>query len=305
MNLVVVAAVLAAVSVALVGPASTRLSESDWATRAPRCGVLLWQCIGLSATAAGIGAGLSIAAYRYRVGFVGGVGELVKGLSSGHPLQGLGLYDALGLTLAADLAIVFVVVFGFLTVRTIRSRARHRRLLDLVARESAAYPGTKLLSDSRTVAYCLPGLHPRIVLSEGTVRLLGAEQIVAVIEHERGHAQEHHGLVMLPMVGVRNLFGWIPYARLAPREIASLLEMSADDFSARRGDPLTLATALVDMATSGGAPSCALSAAGADVTDRVGRLLSGSRNSKRAAVASALLAGAVMALPVTVMALAS
>jgi Zn-dependent protease with chaperone function len=143
------------------------------------------------------------------------------------------------------------------------------------------------------------------VLSEGTVRLLDAEQIVAVIEHERGHAREHHGLVMLPMVGLRNLFGWIPYARLAPREIASLLEMAADDFSARRGDPRTLATALVDMATSGGAPGCALSAAGSDVTDRVGRLLSGSRNSTRAAVASALLAGTVMALPVTVMALAS
>jgi Zn-dependent protease with chaperone function len=265
--------------------------------------VLCWQSIGLSAIAAGIGAGLSVAVARYQVGFAGGVSELVGSLFSGHPLQGLGLYDALALTLAADLGIVLIVIFGSLMVRTIRSRARHRRLLDLVAHQSAVYPGTDLISDSRTVAYCVPGLHPRIVLSEGTLRLLGPTEIAAVIEHERGHVQERHGLVMLPMLGLKNLFRWIPYARLAPREIAALLEMSADDYSARRFDPLTLAGALVDMAASGCAPRCALSAAGSDVPRRVSRLLSDSRNSKRTAVASGLLAGAVLVLPAAVVAL--
>ena len=91
-------------------------------------------------------------------------------------------------------------------------------------------------------------------MSEGTLRLLGPTEIAAVIEHERGHVHERHGLVMLPMLGLKNLFRWIPYARLAPREISTLLEMSADDYSARRFDPLTLAGALVDMAASGCAP---------------------------------------------------
>lgn len=301
MSLLLAAAILAALSSALVGPVSVWLSESQWVTRAPRAAILLWQCVGLSAIVAGIGAGLSIAVYRYRLGFGGGVRELLDGLFGGRPLQGLGLYDALGLTLAADLAIVLGVVFGFLMVRTLRLRARHRRLLDLVARQSADYPGTQLLSDSRAVAYCLPGLRPRIVLSEGTLRLLCPEQIASVIDHERGHAQEHHGLVMLPMLGLRNLFGWIPYARLAPKAMASLLEMSADDFSARRRDPLTLATALVDMAASGWAPSCALSAARSDVPSRVGRLLSCSRTSKKAAASATLLAGVVLSLPVSVL----
>ena len=192
---------------------------------------------------------------------------------------------------------MLVFIFGSLMVRTVRSRARHRRLLDLVAHQSAAYPGTDLISDSRTVAYCVPGVRPRIVLSEGTLRLLGPTEIAAVIEHERGHVHERHGLVMLPMLGLKNLFRWIPYARLAPREIAILLEMSADDYSARRFDPLTLAGALVDMAASGCAPRCALSVAGSDVPRRVGRLLSGSRNSKGTALASGLLASAVVALP--------
>lgn len=301
MSLLLAAAFLAVLAVALIGPVSVWLSQSAWVSRAPRCAVLLWQCVGLSAIAAGIGGGLSIAVYRYHVGFVSGVGELVEGLFGGHPLQGLGLYDALGLTLAADLAIVLVVVFGSLMARTLRLRARHRRLLDLVARHSAAYPGTELLADSRTVAYCLPGLHPRIVLSEGTLRLLGPEQIAAVIEHERGHALGQHGLVMLPMVGLGKVFGWIPYARLAPGRIASLLEMSADDFSARRSSPRTLATALVDMATSGWAPTCALSATGSDVSGRVGRLLSDARTSKKAAATGAVLAGVVLGLPVAVL----
>ncbi len=64
--------------------------------------------------------------------------------------------------------IVLCVVFGVVTMRTVRQRARHRRLLDLVTHETPEYPGTEFLADRRAVAYCLPGLRPRIVLSEGT-----------------------------------------------------------------------------------------------------------------------------------------
>lgn len=305
MSLLIGAALLAGLSVVLLGPVSTWLSEADWVSQAPRAAVLCWQCIGLGAIGTGIGAGLSVAVARYRLGFAGGVRELVGSLFSRHPLQGLGLYDALALTLTADLGIVLIVIFSSLMVRTFRSRARHRRLLDLVAHQSAAYPGTDLISDRRTVAYCVPGFRPRIVLSEGTLRLLGPGEIAAVIEHERGHVHERHGLVMLPMLGLKNLFRWIPYARVAPQEIATLLEMSADDYSARRSDPLILAGALVDMAASGCAPRCALSAAGSDVALRVSRLLSSSRNSKKTAVTCGLLAGAVLVLPLAVMALSA
>jgi beta-lactamase regulating signal transducer with metallopeptidase domain len=303
-TLLVVAGLFALLAVLLLGPLAKLLANAAWVSQAPRAAVLCWQCIGLGAMAAGMGAGLSVAVAHYGRGFVGGVGTLVSSIFSGHPLSGIGIYDALGLTLAADLGIVMAVVFGSLMARTVRSRARHRRLLDLVAHRSGAYPGTDLISDVRSVAYCVPGLHPRIVLSEGTLRLLGPREIAAVIEHERGHVQERHGLVMLPMVGLKNLFRWIPYARLAPQEIAMLLEMSADDFSARRYGPVTLAAALVDMAASGCAPRCALSATGSDVSQRVNRLLTGSRNSKGVALRTGLLASALVALPIA-LALAS
>ncbi len=301
MSLFVTAAALLVLAVVLLGPDEPATGTGVVGDPSPRSAVVLWQSIGLSAIASGIGAGLAVAVYRYHAGLAPGVRELVEGLFGGHPLQGLGLPDALGLTLAADLLIVLFVVFGSLMVRTIRSRARHRRLLNLLARESTQYPGTDLIEDTRPVAYCLPGRRPRIVMSEGTLQLLSSRQTRAVIEHERGHAHEHHGLVMLPMVGLRRLFAWVPYARLAPLEIASLLEMSADDYSARRSDPVHLAAALVLMATSGRVPSCAFGAAGNAIPRRVDRLLLKSRNSKRTAVSTGLVAGAIVSAPLAVM----
>ena len=301
MSLFVTAAVLMALALALLGPVSVRLARASWVTRAPRSAVVLWQSIGLSAIASGIGAGRAVAGYRYHAGFAPGVRELVVGLVGGRPLQGLGLPDALGLTLAADLLIVLFFVLGSVMARTIRSRARHRRLLNLLARESSQYPGTDLIEDTRPVAYCLPGRRPRIVMSDGAMQLLSSRQARAVIEHERGHAHEHHGLVMLPMVGLRKLFGWVPYARLAPVEIASLLEMSADDYSARRSDPVHLASALVLMATTGRVPNCAFGLAGNAIPRRVERLLLKSRNSKTTAVVTGLIAGAIASAPLALM----
>src|ERR1700743_2931862 len=133
MSLLISAAFLAGLSFALLGPFSTGLSRAAWVSRAPRAAVLCWQCIGLGAIAAGMGAGLSVAVARCGFGFAGGVKGRVASLSSGHPLQGLGLYDALALTLAADLGIVLAVIFGSLMVRTGRSRARQPRPLARVA----------------------------------------------------------------------------------------------------------------------------------------------------------------------------
>jgi Zn-dependent protease with chaperone function len=294
-KLVVTAALLAGFSVTLLGPVSSGLSRARWVERVPRAGVFLWQCTGLAAILSGIGAGLALAVSRYQSGLVGGTRQLVDSVFSGHPLQGLGLYDALGLTLAADLLIVLGVVFGVVTMRTVRQRARHRKLLDLVTHEAPEYPGTEFLADPRAVAYCLPGLRPRIVLSDGTRTILGQDELWAVIHHERGHAHERHGLVMFPLIGFKNAFGWMPYARHAPAHIALLLEMAADDFSSRRAGRYPLAAALVEMSSAGWAPSCGLALTRSGVRRRVSRLLSNRPASGRtAALALGLGVGALL-----------
>ena len=303
-GLLAAGALLACFSVALLGPLSSWLARTDWVERAPRAAVLLWQCLGLGALFSGIGAGLALAASRYRSGFVSGTRQLIEGLFSSHPLQGLGLYNALGLTLAADLLIVLCVVLGVVTTRTVRSRARHRKLLDLVSYKAPEYPGTHFLADQRAVAYCLPGFRPRIVLSDGTREILGGDELWAVIHHERGHAHEHHGLVMFPMLGLKKALGWIPYARHAPTSMALLLEMAADDFSSRRTGRYPLARALVEMSSAGWTPRCALGLTGSGVVARVSRLTSGDATSKRVAAASLALGLGVLFVPLCAAALA-
>jgi bla regulator protein blaR1 len=301
MNLFVTAMLLGLIVFLLVGPLSSWLGDASWVSRAPRAAVALWQSIGVSAIAAGIGAGLCIAVDRYHVGFFSGVRELVVGMFSGRPLAGIGLPNALGLTLAADLGVVMVFVLGSVMVRTVAARARHRRLLNLLTHSMPAHPDAELLNDPRAVAYCLPGRRPRIVVSAGTLGMLSEVELAAVVEHERGHAAEHHGLVMLPMSALSDLFKWIPYARFAPRAVGELLEMAADDFAARRHSPKSLASALVQLAISGQVPSCALGLASKIVPRRVRRLIDSNRTSRQTAVVISLAAGAVMMAPLALM----
>jgi Zn-dependent protease with chaperone function len=296
-SLVVSAALLAAGAVVLLGPFSSWLARSAWVSRAPRAAVVLWQSIGVSAGVAGMGAGLCVAVERFHADFLSGLGDLGAGLVDGHPLRGLGLPDALGLTLAADLGVVLLCLAATAMVRTISTRARHRTLLNLLAAETS-HQGTVMLDHPDAVAYCLPGLRPRIVISTGTMERLTHAELAAVIEHERGHAEEHHGLIMLPMAALSDLFRWIPYARLAPSSVGALLEMAADDHAARRRDPASLASALVQMATAHAPPRCTFAAAAAGVPARVARLMDPQRSSRRTALVAGTAAAMLLAIPV-------
>jgi Zn-dependent protease with chaperone function len=294
------AALLAVLVAALLGPASTSLARAHWVLRAPRAAIALWQALGVSALLSGIGAGVCVAVERFHRGVVGGVADLVDGATRGHPLAGLGLPDALGLTLAADLVVVLVCLLTVVTARTAVSRSRHRHLVDLLALRTHD-SGAAVLDHPAAVAYCVPGIRPRIVISAGTVALLDDGELAAVVEHERGHASERHGLVMMPMVGLGKLFGWVPYADLAPAAVACLLEMAADDYSTRRHDRTTLVSALVSMATAGAAPACSFALNGGTVAIRVERLLSGRPRSRRAAATAGAACVAAVALPLAIL----
>ena len=85
-------------------------------------------------------------------------------------------------------------------MRTLRSRARHRELLDLLATPWPAAPGARVLEHPVPVAYCLPGLRSRLVVSAGVLDCLEVDQVWAVLAHERTHLRERHDLVVLPFV---------------------------------------------------------------------------------------------------------
>jgi Zn-dependent protease with chaperone function len=300
MTLYATSALLALFTFGLLGPASAALAQARWVVRAPKPAVALWQTMGISALVSAIGAALCLAVARFQSGLLGGLAQLTQGAVEGRPLAGMGLPDALGLTLAADLGVVLVFLVVFLVIRSARVRAHHRRLVDLLS-HSVEGMDIAVLDDPRAVAYCIPGVRPRIVVSAGTVDLLNPAELAAVVEHERGHASEKHGLVLLPVVGLRRIFGFVPYAQHASTSVARLLEMAADDYASRRHGRRALADALVAMATAGTPPHCSLAVNGGDTTQRVERLLRGSSNSRAVGLTAGLACALVLAVPISLL----
>jgi len=295
----VTAAVLAACCVTLFCPMPLLLARARWPSRSPRATVVLWQAMGLAGSLAAIGAGLAVAVAPLHASLPTGVFRLVDRAIAGHPLSGLGLYEALGLTMATDVAVVLGGGLVVTLVRTLRSRARHRRVLDLVSEQSDRLPGAMVLDDRHPVAYCVPGLRPRIVLSEGALIALGYNELEAVVAHERGHTHARHDLVMLPFASLMNLLSWMPYARLAPRSVSTLLEMAADDFACRFQHRRVVAAALVHLAQAGTGtvPACTFGAADSMVTLRVTRLLRQARNSRVTGLVALIVTCIVIAAP--------
>lgn len=297
------AAVFTLLAVIFFGPAGVWLDRAGWLNRAPRAGIALWQAVGTAGAISAVGAGLALAVAPLRVGLAPGVVDLMKGALDGHPLRDIGMTEAFGLTLAADVAAVLLAGLIMTAVRSAAARHRHRILLDLVSKRSEQVPDTVLLDDPRAAAYCLPGIRPRIVLSVGTLDLLDVNELGAVVAHERGHAHEHHDLLLLPVASMVDMLRWMPYVRRAPTAVARLLEMAADDYAARRHDPRALASALVQMASSQVAPACAFGATSGTVALRVRRLLEPHRTSGRAALVAGAAAAALVAVPLLAVAL--
>ena len=87
--------------------------------------------------------------------------------------------------------------------QTFRARRRHRALLALIAREDPAVPGVRVLDHPSAAAYCVPGLRSQVVVSEGALKLLSADELTAVLAHEAAHVRERHDLVLLPFAALR------------------------------------------------------------------------------------------------------
>lgn len=152
-----------------------------------------------------------------------------------------------------------------------RKRRRTRDALALVSRDDVAL-GATLVEADVAAAYCLPGRHGRIVLTTGAVKALDADELAAVIAHERAHLRERHHLAVAAALGLSQAFPRVPLFAAAAVEIARLLELRADDAAAGDTDHVSVAAALVALAGMR-APQAALAAAACGGAARVTRLL--------------------------------
>jgi bla regulator protein blaR1 len=294
-------------AVLLVGPAPALLARASWPLRAPRAAMVLWQAIALAAVLSAFSAGIAIATRllvpgpdgRPTASIVGSVGRL------GWPLWAA--YIAVfALTVLVGVRLMAAVVRVVIANR--RRRAHHRMVVDLVgverdaarAEPCARTRDLRILDVPEPLAYCLPGVRSRVVVSEGTLSTLTDAEVAAILTHERAHLRARHDLVLEAFTAVHAAFPRLVRSANALRAVQLLVELLADDAAVRATGRTPLARALVACA-SGRAPFGALAAGGPSMVLRV-RRLSGRGNSLALSVAAYLAAAAVLVVPTVALA---
>jgi Zn-dependent protease with chaperone function len=291
---------LAFTTVALVlsGPVPAMLARATWPMRAPRAAIVLWQSIALAAVLSAFSAGIAIAS---RLFVPGRDGRPTATITSEIDALGWPLWAAYVIVFAITLVIGARLISAVLQVAiaTRRRRAHHRMMVDLLDMSHESNPpqvctkasGLRILDVKQPLAYCLPGVRSRVVVSEGTLKSLSDSEIDAILTHERAHLRARHDLVLEMFTAVHAAFPRFVRSGSALDAVRLLIEMLADDAAVRAAGPTPLARALVACA-SGRTPSGALAAGGPTTVLRVRRL--GGRPNSRALAATAYLAAAAL-----------
>ncbi len=284
-------------AVLLVGPVPALLARATWPLRAPRAAMVLWQAIAVAAVLSAFSAGIAIASRLFVPGPDGRPTSTLAGDIGrfGWPLWALDVaVFALTLLVGARLAMAATRV----AIATRRRRAHHRMLVDLLGVAPEAVPalaGTRardlrILEVAQPLAYCLPGVRSRVVVSEGTLASLTDTEVAAILSHERAHLRARHDLVLEAFTAVHAAFPRFVRSASALVAVQLLVELLADDAAVRAAGRTPRARAVVTGA-AGRTPLGALAASGANTVLRV-RRLSGSGNSLMLAGAAYLAAAA-------------
>jgi Zn-dependent protease with chaperone function len=288
-------------------PAAGALAAADWPRRSPAVGIALWQALGLAWGLATIGCLASLGTVGMtdagRLSSADADARFVvsaTGLRSWSLVTGLRL---LALVAAACLLAVLVWILVAASVAVLRARHRQRRLLGLLAHGDPKVPGALVVDYPAAAAYCVPGLRSAIVISAGTLALLGQAELAAVLAHERAHLRARHDLVLLPFTALLRAFRWSATARDANRAVAMLVEMLADDRARRCQPAKELAMALLRVGSSpagGRVPAGTLgvvpTTASGELAARVSRLLRPPRGLPVPVISLVVTTAAVLAL---------
>jgi hypothetical protein len=313
------AALLAVVAIGSVHGASA-LRQASWPRRSPAAAILLWQALGLAGGLAAVGALVGLGLPGGGAGVARSVLHLATAFRTDGAFRVPVTFGAAGTLpafllalrlacLAAGLALLALLCWVLVAASVVALHARRRQhaLLSLLAHGDPKVPGALVVDYPNAAAYCLPGLRSTIVVSVGTLQLLGHGELAAVLAHERAHLRERHDLVLLPFTALRRAFPRSATCAEADRAVALLVEMLADDHALRARPARELVSALVRFGTASACatPVGALAAAHGvegEVAARVARLLQPVRPLPAGAVAAICLAAALLvAAPVALL----
>ena len=279
------------VVMATVGP--RMLVGAAWVKRAPGWGVLVWQ---------GLTASLVVAVFLLGLVLAAPLSPLAEGLAymwatsvpevlehyltpAGYGLAGAAVFAMAGLSLR--LCWLTATTFW----NTFRARRAQLGVLDLLGKEHPR--GFVVVLHRTPLVYCLPGLRGRIVVTSAALDVLTERELDLVLAHERSHLHARHDIALAMAQVLNRAFGHLRVFRTAQAQIATLIEMQADD-AAR--DPRGLARALVTLGC--GAPSTGLAAGDVAAVARVQRLTEHRGSwSRRNSIAVMVGTGVLLAVP--------
>jgi bla regulator protein blaR1 len=212
--------------------------------RCPRVGFALWGSMCLVGWFSAVVIFLRIGLGNPRSSLLRSVVSFVQHLGDGHPLRGLGVSEVVGLSVAFDITVLLVGALTVAGVKIWSVRSQQRAVLDLVAEPKNSLKGVCLLNHPFPMAYFLPGRGGRVVMSTGTLDVLSAPELDAVVAHEVGHRSGRHGAFLIPLQALSSFLTFLPLARHAPAVMRTYLEMLADDYSRSHESSEALKTAL-------------------------------------------------------------
>ena len=290
------------IALLLSGPVPAMLARAGWPLRAPRAAIVLWQSIALAAVLSAFSAGIAIAMRLFEPG---PDGRPTATITSEIEVLGWPLWTTYVVVLIITLVIGARLIASIVDVAiaTRRRRAHHRMVVDLVGAHQSrprAGSGLRILDVAQPLAYCLPGVRSRVVVSEGALKALSDSEVGAILEHERAHLRARHDLVLEMFTAVHAAFPRFVRSANALDAVRLLIELLADDAAVRAEGPTPLARALVACA-SGRAPRGALAAGGPTTVVRV-RRLGGKPNSRILAAGAYFAAAAVLVFPTVALA---
>lgn len=294
MNAVVPALLLAgwAAFAALALPRA--LLRAAWPSRAPRLGIVVWQAANASALGA---LALSLLVLAVPVHPVDGsllrfvrscLDPSQPGAAPGEALTRLVAATALAVLLGRSLWVA--VALGCRRMREVRRQSEAVHLL--AGRDRRL--GVRLVESEDAAAFCLPGA-AGVVLTTAALSRLPADELRAVLAHERAHLAHRHHLVVLVAEMSAAALPRVPVAVVGAAQVRRLVELAVDDAAVRGGDRLSLVEALLAIAHKD-APAGALAAAAGGVRERVLRLAAepAPLGVLRATAAAAALAAAAL-----------
>lgn len=291
----------------LLGAVGPRLLRSaSWADRAPRLAIAAWQALTVTILTSVALAGMALTVPTMTVS--GDLAELLRAcvmaIQEQYASPGGAAAGAAGAVLALAILGRTLWCIGAGLAGMARERSHHSRVLDMVGHADHRR-GVVVLDSDESAVYCLPGRRRQTVVTTGALKALDDGQLEAVLAHEQAHLSERHDLVLGLSRALASAFPAIAIFSDAAEETARLVELRADDAAAARSGRLTVAGALLAVASGGVghlAPAVALAAGGSGAAARVRRLIPPQNPLGRTRTAAGSLAVAVLlALPVLVL----